>query len=269
MLSIFLYSRVMKELLTFFTLIILSLTSLHANVYSYRKYSHVKDFYSNITADVVEVCKKYKLPPAAVLAIAGLESGYGRGYVAQITGNILSLGAFKGDKKLPGLYLPYSKSKDKVLFDPKKIKMHKKNDLVWKKRPESYKRDYRPAPYVGTIKNLELLKYNSNLMKKAHEDCLNDFATRWIVKKSNIKAFANTRIWLDKLIAKNKNTNILFNLRVNKEFINRIGGHPKSFNNRAAWPKKAKAVMKNVGLIALLANIEYKKMNFNKAWSSQ
>jgi len=259
----------MKKLLTLFTFVILSLTSLHADVYRYRRYSHVKDFYYNITADTIEVCKKYKLPPAAVLAIAGLESGYGRGYVAQITGNILSLGTFKGDKELPILYLPYSKSKDKVLFDPKKIKRHDKNDLIWKKRPNSYKRDYRPTPYAGTTKKLELLIYSNSLMKKAHKDCLNDFATRWIVKKSNIKAFANTRIWLDKVIAKNKNANILFDLSVNEEFLNRIGGHPHSFNNRTTWPKKAKAIIKNAGLIALLTDIEYKKMSFNKAWSSK
>jgi flagellum-specific peptidoglycan hydrolase FlgJ len=96
---------------------VLLLTSLvNAQDRGFRKYEHVKQFYSQITLDAIEVAKKHDLPAAAILAMAGLESGYGSGYVAQITGNILSLGAFKGDAELPPLYLPYSKSKKKILL---------------------------------------------------------------------------------------------------------------------------------------------------------
>ena len=86
----------------------ITITNLFSSEYSFRKYIHVESFYSDISLDSIEIGVKNNIPPAAMMAIAGLESGYGSGYVAQITGNILSLGAFKGDKELPRLYLPYS-----------------------------------------------------------------------------------------------------------------------------------------------------------------
>ena len=101
--------------------ILFTVNSLNASTYSYRKYTHVKKFYKEITPIALEVSKKYNLPAASLLAIAGLESGYGRGYVCQITGNIMSLGAFKSDPELPALTLPYSKSQQKILFDKKKF----------------------------------------------------------------------------------------------------------------------------------------------------
>lgn len=233
--------------------------------YSFRKYQNVKNFYANITNDVIKIATKYKLPPAAILAIAGLESGYGSGYVAQITGNILSLGAFKGDKELPALYLPYSKSQNKILFAPRKIVKLPKNDLVWKTRAKSYKRDYRPLPYAGTTHYLDLLVYNKTLNHRAKLACLNDFATRWIVKNSNIKVFKEARIWLDEVI-KQKGVDALFDAEINSKFINKIGGLPKSFNYRKTWPIKVKKVMQKTGLVKLTKDIYFKKESFNNAW---
>jgi hypothetical protein len=242
-------------------IIFISLSAnLFANEYSFRKYAHVKKFYSEITVEAIKICKERKLPPAAVLAIAGLESGYGSGYVSQITGNILSLGAFRGDKELPALYLPYSKSKNKVLFDPGVIKKYSKDDLIYKKRDKSYKHDYRPKPYAGTIKNLEFLKYNKEARSQARKNCLNDFSTRWINKSSNIKAFSASRIWL------NARKDELYDLKTSIGFIERIGGIPNSFNYRKTWPKKVKLLMKKVGLVALVNDMDQNKMNFNEAW---
>ena len=247
--------------------ILISLTPLNADKYSFRKYQHVKSFYRDVTPKAIDICLKHNLPPAAVLAIAGLESGYGRGYVAQITGNILSLGAFKGDKELPRLYLPYSKSKQMLVYDPKEIRQISKNDLSWKKRNQSYKRDYRPHPHAGTTKDLELLLYDNTLKCNAHNACLNDFATRWIHKGSRIKVFKDTRIWLDTLVKK-ENKQILFNMNTNILFIEKIGGHRNSFNYRKTWPKKAKLIMKKVGLVELIDDIYNKKMTFEEAWSN-
>jgi len=102
--------------------------------YKYRKYLHVKNFYKDIAKQAVEISLKYSVPPAAVLAIAGVESGYGRGYVAHITGNILSLGAKRNEPELPALYLPnLKKDKSKILYG-NKIKKYAKNTLEWKKR---------------------------------------------------------------------------------------------------------------------------------------
>jgi hypothetical protein len=249
-------------------ILVLNASALYSAQYSFRKYKHVKDFYQFTTKEAINISKKYNLPPAAILAIAGLESGYGRGYVAQITGNILSLGAFKGDKELPSLTLPYSKSKKKVLIDPNEIKKSSRSDLVWKKRPKSLKKDYRPAPYAGKSKKLELLMYNKLLKHSAHKKCFNDFATRWIISSSKVKVFREARLWLDSLVKKH-GKEILFNKKTNMDFISMIGGHPHSFNYRKEWPKKAKIIINKVGLVKLTNDLEYKNMNFDKAWSNK
>ena len=246
---------------------ILLLTTIHlsASDFSFRKYSHVKNFYSSISSDVLEIAKTYKLPPAAILAIAGLESGYGSGYVSKITGNILSLGAFKDDYELPRVYLPYSKSKKCVLVSSQEINQCSVDDLIWKKRPKSLKRDYRPLPFAGTSEHLDLLLHDTAKRNKAQRACLNDFATRWIVQSSKVQAFRDARVWLDELIAK-KGIDILFNMNVNIAFINRIGGIAHSFNYRKTWPEKVTLIMKKTGLVELTHDIYFNNMSFNTAW---
>ena len=255
-----------KKLLLVYILTILFSTSLFSSNYSFRKYLHVEKFYSTIAQDTINVGLKHNLPPAAIMAMAGLESGYGRGYVAQITGNILSLGAFKGDYELPGLYLPYSKTSKKVLFDPNDIKKYTKNNLVWKKRPKSLKRDYRPTPYAGTTTNLELLKYDELLKDKAIKGCLNDFATRWIIKSSKVKVFRDAKIWLENEVLK-YGSEILFKNSTNIKFIKMIGGHKHSFNYRDTWPKKAILIMNKAGLVQLSKDMYTNKRTFKEAWS--
>jgi len=235
--------------------------------YSLRKYPHVKKFYKEITPMVISISKTYNLPAPAVLALAGLESGYGRGYVGEITGNILSLGAFKGDVELPPLYLPYSKSKKKILFDPKEIKTAPKSDLSYKLRAKSYKKDYRPKPYAGTIKKLELLRYNDKLRSKAYQECFKDFATKWISLNSNNKVFRDARVWLNSKIAKDKT--ILFSMNLNKGFIDQVGGKKNSFNYRKTWPKKVKYILKKAGLVQLVKDIKLNKLTFEQAWSKK
>lgn len=243
-------------------------SSLYADEYSLRKYPHVKSFYATLTPLVIEMSHKHKLPAASILAVAGLESGYGTGYVSQITGNVLSLGAFKGDKELPSLYLPYSKGLKKILFDPREIRKRPKKDLSFKSRPKSLKRDYRPSRYAGTKYHLELLKYNELLRKRAHRACLNDFATRWITLNSNIKAFKNARRWLNRQLY-SKKEKILDSMSLNVAFINKIGGISNSFNHRQAWPKKVKFILKRTGLVALINDIKYKNMSFQEAWENK
>ena len=250
-------------------LLLLLITSvLFANEYSFRKYHHVKKFYAQITKDTIQICKRNNLPPAAVLAISGLESGYNSGYVANITGNILSLDAFKSDKELPALYLPYSKSKKKILFDSNIINKLPKSDLTYKTRARSYKHDYRPSRYAGTKTNLELLKYNSKFRLKAHRACLNDFANRWISYNSNIKVFRKLKKWIDKQVH-DKGVDTLYSLETNLSFINKIGGVPHSFNYRKTWPKKVKLVMKKAGLVQLVIDMDKKHISFKEAWENK
>ena len=253
------------KLLIALLMLLSAISNLEAKQYSFRKYLHVESFYKAISKDAIELGVKNNIPPAAIMAIAGLESGYGRGYVSQITGNILSLGAYKSDKELSSLYLPYSKSLKTVLFDPYEIKKHPKSDLVWKQRPKSLKRDYRPIPYAGTTKNLELLTYDSKLKEKANKACINDFVTRWIKKSSNIKVFADVKVWLNEEVSKH-GTKILFTNEINERFIDTIGGHSHSFNYRKNWPKKAKLIMYKAGLVDLSKDLHINKLSFKDSW---
>ncbi|MEA1917487.1 MAG: hypothetical protein U9N42_08170, partial [Campylobacterota bacterium] len=224
--------------------------TLNADEYMYRNYSNVKDFYELISKNVVDLSMKHNAPPAAILAVAGLESGYGSGYVAQITGNIMSLGANKGDKQLPPLYLPYCKT-DRVkitLYDPVMQKKCGVKNLDWKQRPPSYKRDYRPAPYAGTNKNLAYLKYHKGEKQKAELACVNDFLTNWLSKDYKFKVFQNARIWLDEKVKKEGKATLLTK-KTSEEFIHKIGGVPNSFNYRKSWPKKVLRIMNRTGLV--------------------
>jgi len=247
-------------------LILLCFSLSFASDFSYRKYAHVKAFYSDLTPSALIIAKKYHLPPAALLAVSGLESGYDSGYVGQITGNILSLGAYASDKELPSLYLPWCDTQKKVLFDPIEIQKCTKKDLHYKQRPKSLKRDYRPSPYAGTTNKLEYFKYHEKEKKEAHYRCLEDFAQRWIRKNSKIEAFKKARLYLDALVKK-EGIKVLYLESTNVKFIDTIGGVPHSFNYRKTWPVKVKYIMYKTGLLELTQQMALDKNSFQKAWA--
>ena len=236
----------------------------NSKYFKYRKYVHVKKFYKSIAKDALELGLKYNIPPAAILAIAGVESGYGRGYVAQISGNILSLGTGKGEYELPALYLPYVKKTNETIFLPHRIANYKKDSLQWKKRPKSLKKDYRDSSIAGSDKNLDYFYKYPDAFAKAKRACIKDFSSKWISKKSNIPVFRESKSWLEKEINKN-GKEILFSSSLNKDFIDSIGGKKLSFNYRKSWPKKVKAVMKNTGLVELMKEMN-KNKSFDESW---
>ena len=232
--------------------------------YRYRKYLHVKKFYQNITKNAIDIGLRYNIPPPALLAIAGVESGYGRGYVAKITGNILSLGAKKGEARLPGLYLPNTKDDDSKVLYGDTINRYKKNELIWKKRPKSLKKDYRPKNIAGTTKQLDFLDKNPISKKDAQIECMRDFAKNWISKKKKFKPFIEARKMLDKEVLLHSK-DILFDRDLNIKFIYMISGKKNSFNYRKTWAPKVTNIMKNVGLIELTKLIHNSK-TFNQSW---
>lgn len=240
----------------------------YAGDFKLRKYNNVKSFYETIAKDVVQLSIEYKTPPATILAIAGLESGYGSGYVAQITGNILSLGAGKAEKELPALTLPYCKNDKRriTLFDPKDQQNCK--TLIWKKRPKSLKKDYRPKTIAGTKQNLAFFKQSPEQYKQAQLNNIKDFLTKWISKNNRYKPFKQSRLWLDNKVNTN-GIDCLFELNTNIAFINYIGGKQNSFNYRKSWPKKVEYILKNTGLIELCKDIYYNKSTFQKAWNKK
>ena len=246
-------------------LLIILITLSHAQQFKYREFTNVQNFYSSITHDVIKLAIKHKTPPAVILAIAGLESGYGSGYVSQITGNIMSLGANKNDIQLPPLHIPYCKTdkNKKALFDP--ADQNNCNDLVWKQRPESLKKDYRPNPLAGTTKNLEFFKYNQEQFKKAKIKNIEDFLTKWLRVNHKYAPFRETKIWLNEKVIK-EGIKTLFSLETNLEFASKIGGRNNSFNYRDTWPKKVKYILNKTGLSQLCSDMYYQKKSFTTAW---
>ena len=208
------------------------------------------EFYRPLVAEVAKLSIKYRVPPAAVLAIASVESGYGRGYVARITGNILSLGASKSEAQLPSLYLPMVKKTKKVIYLKRNIAKYDADELIYKQRPKSLKKDYRPIGIKGTTKHLDYFDNHPKSRQKANLECIKDFAKNWISMQNRYNPFKKARIMLDNNI-KQFGINYLFTKQASIDFINMIGGKPNSFNYRPSWPKKVIQVLENTGLIEI------------------
>lgn len=240
-------------------------TSSNAQIkYKLRKYEHVKSFYKGISKNATELCLKNNIPPAALLAITGLESGWDSGYIGQITGNILSLGLRKGDIELPGLRLPRLIKTKKIVFDSLEIIKYSENELKWENRPESLKKDYRPKHIAGTIYQLAYFKYHPKEKTAAQIANINDFVTVFIGRKSRLKAYRNARKKMDDLVAKHGKS-ILLKEQTAIDFVNEIGGKPNSYNFRETWPKKVIYIIKNAGLPEL-TSLLHQGEKFEKSW---
>ena len=234
--------------------------------YSLRKYAHVKYFYSGMSAKATKICLENNIPPAALLAITGLESGWDSGYIGQITGNILSLGTRRGDTELPALRLPRLVKTNKILFDSLEILKYSKKELKWEDRPESLKKDYRPKPIAGTKYQLGYFKNNPTAKADAHVANIRDFVTVFIGRKSSIKVYRETRKAMDTLVAKHGKS-ILLEEQTAIDFINGIGGKLNSYNFRKTWPKKVIYIIKNAGLTSLTKQLD-SGISFEKSWKN-
>jgi hypothetical protein len=280
----------MKILLLFFIVLILSIGSYHNSEkrkkksgvlievkkdtivvkstspkYSLRKYKNVKQFYSKIAKKATSICMENNIPPAAVLAMAGLESGWNQGYISKITGNLLSLGTQRGDYELPALRLPILKSNGQMLFDSVEIIKYTGDELNWEDRPPCLKKDYRPYPYAGTPNNLVYFKFNSNEEIQVHIANLTDFVTLFISENSKIPCYRNVRELMDKMVAEN-GKEILLEKSTAILFINEIGGKPYSFNFRKTWPVKVISIINNAGLADLTAKLYKPENEFASVW---
>lgn len=232
--------------------------------YSLRKYVHVKSFYKGMSKKATKICLDQNIPPAALLAITGLESGWDSGYIGQITGNILSLGTRGGDTELPALRLPRLLKTKKILFDSLEILTYSKKELRWENRPESLKKDYRPKPIAGTKYQLGYFKNNPKAKANAHVANIRDFVTVFIARKSRIKAYRETRKKMDALVTKHGKS-ILLEEQTAIDFIHGIGGKLNSYNFRKTWPKKVIYIIKNAGLTSLTKQLN-EGVTFEKSW---
>ena len=236
-----------------------------SNNYRYRKYEHIKNFYKDIAKTAIEIGLRYNVPPPALLAIAGVESGYGRGYVAKITGNILSLGAGKNDPELPSLYLPHLKNKPYKVIYGSSIKKYKKSNLIWRHREKSFKKDYRPKQFAGSAKELDFFDNHPKERLKAYKRCLSDFAKNWIGGQKKYKPFRDARQMLQNAVKKSSK-DILFSKKLNKKFIKTIGGKKNSFNTRKSWAPKVIKILNRTGLSELCYDMYKNHKTFKESW---
>lgn len=257
----------LKLLSIFLFLFILGASYGQQQKYSLRKYNHVKTFYSGISKKATTLCLENNIPPASLLAITGLESGWDSGYIGQITGNILSLGTRRGDIELPALRLPRLIKTNKIIYDSLEINTYKALELKWEDRPESLKKDYRPKPWAGTSNKLAYFKYHPKEKKAAQLSNMTDFVTVFIGRKSRIKAYRETRRKMDSLVAIH-GRKILLEEKTAIDFINGIGGKLNSYNYRKTWPKKVIYIIKNAGLIALTKELN-NGIRFEKSWNQK
>lgn len=234
--------------------------------YRFRKYKHVKDFYAKLSVKATKICMEENIPPAALLAIAGLESGWNKGYIGRITGNILSLGssARRGDVRLPPLRLPRVIKTKVLLFNEIDIAKYKKSELRYENRPASLKKDYRPAPYAGTTKNLGYLENHPEAKVEAQAQNIKDFVTVFISRTSRIRAYRTTRAQMDALVAKHGKS-ILLEEKTALAFIYGIGGKKNSYNYRKEWPIKVSSIIRSVGLVPLTKDL-YNNKSFEESW---
>ena len=247
-------------------MVLLCATShLSAEAFSLRRHDNVTAFYQKVSAGCIKLGVQYKVPPAAILAIAGLESGYGSGYVSQVTGNILSLGAKGNDAELPALKLARNLKTRKLLYDFEEISALGEGNYRMEQRPASLKKDYRPAGIAGSKRDLAYLKYNPDHEYAANMQCLEDFMGTWLSKNAHSSVYRAARFYLDEQIKKN-GIGVLFEKQINRDFIHMIGGRANSFNYRKTWPPKVITILSKAGLVELCATMKNDRMSFVQAW---
>lgn len=252
-------------LLSVICLLLSQNTQAQNKAFKYRKYAHVTELYKRLGQPVIDLCVKHKVPPAAVLSMISLESGWGNGYIGNITGNFLSLNTRKGDIRLPALYLPTHLKTKKVVYDEVELKKYADSELNWRQRPSSLKKDYRPANIAGTKTNLGYFNQHPDELTKANLKNVEDFLTIFISSESRISAYRRGRQLIEDAVKKD-GIEALFSRQLNIRFMYTIGGRPSSFNHRATWPKKVFAIMRDTGLDDFCKKIYLEKQTFEQAW---
>jgi len=239
--------------------------SQYSDMFRMRRFDHVTALYQELAKNTIDMCVNHNVPPAAVLSIISLESGWGNGYIGQITGNILSLGTRKGNYELPALTLPVIIESGEVIFDPIDLGKYDSSQWEMKNRPASLKKDYRPSHIAGSTKDLAYFKYHPEERLKARLKCINDFLTIFISEKSRITAYREAEAKMDDIVQEG-GKEALFTKQTNEIFINAIGGRPNTFNFRETWPKKVLNVIDNAGLIDLTSKMYLDNQSFMTAW---
>jgi len=210
--------------------------------------SKVSNFFKYLTPIVLKKSLEKGAPPGAILAIAALESGYGTGYIANVSGNILSLNAKRTEPMLPPLTLAITKN-NKIILNGEKIKSMLAAGYPFKvlKRPPSYKKDYRPAQIASKKTHLDYFLHNPNQKYLAWEQNVNDLMFSRLDSNSSIIAYKETSMFCDNLFKKKSIYHLLSN-KAATSFLTLVGGRPISYNIRTSWRDKAISLLSKLNL---------------------
>lgn len=222
------------------------LSKLQERSSNYWKIPKVHNFYRDLTPIVLEQSLNTGTPPGAVLAIASLESGYGTGYIASVSGNILSLNARKDEPLLPPLTVPVTEDGDVIIHNSQIKEMlatGKKLDVS--NRPPSLKKDYRPHNIAGTDDYLDYFLINPQDKFQAWEQNVIDLVFGRIKKESTVPAYRDTYNFVNK-IKKSKSLKKLFSNKSAKTYLSTIGGKPHSYNIRKSWVTKCQLIIDKI-----------------------
>ena len=238
----------------FFGLVVLSVTTIRLlfppkpTGPDLRRFPWVMEFYRELTPIAVEEAMRTGIPAPAIMAIAGHESGFGRGYVARVSGNILSLGARGSDVVLPPLtVLENGRGEILLEFDRTTRQQSIPSGYRWVKKPPSYKKDYRPPGICGTDGGFDYFIKNPAERLAAWRKNVRDFAEGRINEDSPVEAYRRAYQFARKM--KNSHSrSYVFSERRAMEFIRLVGGHPQSFNSNPEWPDRVISLLRRAHL---------------------
>jgi hypothetical protein len=206
----------------------------------------IASFIRDITPIITRESLKSGAPPAAILAIACLESGYGSGYIANISGNILSLNAKPEETVLPPLTVFVYKNQ--IIFNKEKLKevLSVGKPLEIRLRPASLKKDYRMEGLAGSSTHLDYFVQHPQQKYLAWEKNIQDFLYDRIHPQGKNEAYIETYHFCQK-IKNSKSLDKLLSDSSAIEFLYLIGGKPFSFNSRQEWRTKTEKMISSFG----------------------
>lgn len=235
--------------------------------YLSRKIPKIAFFYKHIAVDLIKASVRANIPPAAVLAIVGLESKYGENYISKITGNITGAVALERENMMPPVKLPSLRYGYQAFLNKKKVAKHRPSDIRWVQYPPSYLIDYRPIPLRGTELKLDYFEYRPLLKKHAQIQSVVDFGALIISNKSEFDAIKEARQWLDELVAQ-EGKQVIFESQVAYAFIDKISGRGKNTYPKynKAWGAKVKRLIESTGFVPFVRDLHHKRYTFEEAW---
>ena len=229
--------------------------------YSHWEKNEIVKFLKNCTPIILAECLEKGAPPASILSIACLESGFGKSYVSRVSGNLLSLNALDTETALPPLQLPVVGHNDYII-DTQRLKkmLATGNEIKVVKRPASLKKDYRPKEIAGGFTELDYFLYHQEEKFSAWQNNIKDLLYNRISEKSAYSAYRETNA-LCLRIKTNRSITLLFSNKTSTHFLSLIGGRPQSYNANLSWRQKTHNIVYSMGLDVYLRNylMLYKK----------